>query len=331
MGAALQCALMLLLSSLYASNGALAVDIKRPEVRSLIDEMVKEHDFKRHSLNALFKDADSKKAILDAMSRPAERVVPWYEYRDRFLTEKRILKGADFRRRHADILNKSANDSVLSSVIVGILGVETLYGEMTGRYRVLDALSTLAFDYPPRSDFFRKELKEFLLLEREESVNATSVLGSYAGAMGAPQFMPTSYRAFAVDGDGDGKRDLWNSWDDVVASVANYLEQHGWRHGEPVVVRAEIPDGDVSKFDTSTIALNETVGSLKSKGVKFETSLAPESPAMLVVAQGKDGPEYRVGFNNFFVITRYNRSNMYAMAVYDLGTAIAGIIEDSTR
>jgi membrane-bound lytic murein transglycosylase B len=202
---------------------------------------------------------------------------------------------------------------------------------MTGRYRVLDALSTLAFDYPPRSDYFRNELKEFLLLAREESVNVNAALGSYAGAMGAPQFMPKSYRAFAVDGNGDGKRDLWNCWEDVVASVANYLDQHGWRRGEPVVTRAELADGDISKFDTSTIALNETVGSLKAKGVKFETSLAPEAPAMLVVAQGKDGPEYRVGFNNFYVITRYNRSNMYAMAVYDLGTVVAGYLEDATR
>jgi membrane-bound lytic murein transglycosylase B len=317
--------------SLLISQHALAFDTKRPEVRNLIDEMVKEHEFKRRSLVALLKNAESKQAILDAMSRPAERVIPWYEYRDRFLTEKRILKGADFWRERADMLNKSANDGMMSSVIVGILGVETMYGEMTGRYRVLDALATLAFDYPPRSDYFRNELKQFLLLAREESVNVNSALGSYAGAMGAPQFMPTSYRTFAVDGNGDGKRDLWNSWDDVVASVANYLTEHGWRRGEPVVARAELQDGDISKFDTSVIALNETVASLRTKGVKFETSLAPDAPAMLVVAQGKDGPEYRVGFNNFFVITRYNRSNMYAMAVYDLGTAVGGIIEDASR
>ncbi|HSN72029.1 MAG TPA: lytic murein transglycosylase, partial [Steroidobacteraceae bacterium] len=214
-------------------------------------------------------------------------------------------------------------------VVVGILGVETMFGEITGRFRVIDALATLAFDYPPRSRYFRGELEQFMLLIREEHVEPLVALGSYAGAMGAPQFMPTSYRAYSVDGDGDGKRDLWGSWDDVIASVANYLARHGWRDGEPIVVPARLRDADLSKFDTSKLALNETVDSLRAKGVEFDTDLPGTAPAMLVVGEGKDGPEYRVGFTNFYAITRYNRSTMYAMVVNDLGEAIAGVVAEA--
>src|SRR5690606_22199028 len=203
---------------------------------------------------------------------------------------------------------KKISDPRLASTVVGILGVETSFGRITGRYRVIDALATLAFDYPPRAEFFRGELVQFLLLSREEAVDTTNALGSYAGAMGAPQFIATSYRKYAIDADEDGKRDLWNSWDDVIGSVANYLRGYGWQDDEPVVVNATLEDHDLSRFDVSKIALNETVQSLRDKGVEFETTLPDDAPAMLVVAQGKKGPEYRVGFNNFYVITRYNRS-----------------------
>ena len=308
---------------------AQAFDIKRPEVRSFIDTMSREHGFERTKLEALLKSAETKQPILDAISRPAERVVPWWEYRERFLTERRINQGADFWLAHGEKL-KQISDPQLADVVVGILGVETSFGRITGRYKVLDALVTLGFDYPPRGEFFLGELKEFLLLSREEKVDPATVLGSYAGAMGAAQFISSSYRRWAVDGDGDGHRDLWNSWDDVVGSIANYLLENGWVNGQPIAVEATLNDPDLSRFDVK-LALNETVQSLRDKGVKFDTELPPDAPAMLVVGQGKEGPLYRVGFNNFYAITRYNRSPMYAMAVHDLGQAIQNYMRDTER
>jgi membrane-bound lytic murein transglycosylase B len=319
-----------LLACFLCIHPAAAVDVKRPEVRAFIDETSREFGFPRAQLEALLAQAETKQPILDAISRPAERVVPWFEYRERFLTEKRILQGTDFWMAHGDALRRIPDPNVAASV-VGILGVETSFGRITGRYRVIDALATLAFDYPPRSEFFRSELQQFLLLSREESVDPKTALGSYAGAMGAPQFISSSYRNFSIDGDGNGKRDLWNSWDDVIGSVANYLLVYGWREGEPVVVTATLPSDDLSRFDTSKLELNETVQSLRDKGVRFETTLPDTAPALLIVAQGKDGPVYRVGFTNFYVLTRYNRSPMYAMAVHDLGDAVVNFMRDATR
>jgi membrane-bound lytic murein transglycosylase B len=309
---------------------AFAFDESRPEVAAFIAEMTREHGFQRPQLEALFKDAETKQAILDAISRPAERTIPWHEYRDRFLTEKRIHEGADFWLAHRDKLGRIEDEGVAAAV-VGILGVETSFGRITGRYRVLDALATLAFDFPPRAPFFRDELEQFLILTREEAVDPRAALGSYAGAMGAPQFISSSYRKYAVDADGDGQRNLWSSWSDVVGSVANYLEAFGWRRGEPVLAAATLEDEDLSRFDVSKLELNETVGSLKDKKVRFETRLPDDAPAMLIVAQGKQGPVYRVGFNNFFVITRYNRSTMYAMAVHDLGSAVQNFMRDAGK
>ncbi len=309
---------------------AVALDIARPEVRAFIDEMVSAHGFNRGEVASLLKQAETQQAILDAISRPAERVVPWHEYRERFLTERRIHQGADFWLAHGERL-KAIGDERLSATAVGILGVETSFGRITGRYRVIDALATLAFDYPPRAPFFRGEFVQFLLLSPEEDVDTAKALGSYAGAMGAPQFIATSYRKYAIDADGDGKRDLWNSWDDVIGSIANYLRGFGWQDNEPVVVDATLKNHDLSAFDVSKIALNETVQSLRDKGVEFETTLPADAPAMLVVGEGKEGPEYRVGFTNFYVSTRYNRSTMYAMAVNDLGKAIQGFMRDAGK
>jgi membrane-bound lytic murein transglycosylase B len=319
-----------LLACLSWIPAASALDVERPEVRAFIEETSRDLGFPRAQLESLLAQAETKQPILDAISRPAERVVPWHEYRDRFLTEKRIMQGTDFWIAHGEALRRIADPNVAASV-VGILGVETSFGRITGRYRVIDALATLAFDYPPRSDFFRSELQQFLLLAREESVDPKTALGSYAGAMGAPQFVSSSYRNFAIDGDGNGKRDLWNSWDDVIGSVANYLLVHGWREGEPVVVTATLPGDDLSRFDLSKLALNETVQSLRDKGVRFDTTMPAEAPALLIVAEGKDGPLYRVGFANFYALTRYNRSPMYAMAVHDLGEAVVNFMRDAAR
>jgi membrane-bound lytic murein transglycosylase B len=191
-----------------------------------------------------------------------------------------------------------------------------------GRYRVHDALATLAFDYPPRSEYITRELEQFLLLAREESLDPRKPVGSYAGAMGAPQFMPTSLRSFAVDGDGDGHRDLWNNWADVFASIANYFVQHGWKAGEPVLAEAR-PPARPDDPSTARLALADTVAGLRQRGYAFDTALPGTTPAMLVPAQLQDGLAWRIGFRNFYVITRYNRSSMYAMAVHELAQALA--------
>ena len=309
---------------LFASSLSLpaaALDTSRDDVRAFIEEMRRDHDFDRKQLDTLLGGAEIKQSIIDAMTRPAERVRPWHEYRAQFLAPKRIQQGSEFWRAHAQRLESLADDE-LADVVVGILGVETLYGRVTGRFRVVDALATLAFEYPPRAEFFRNQLREFLLLTREEHVDPAKALGSYAGAMGSPQFIASSYRNFAVDADGDGRRDLWGNWDDVIASVGNYLRAHGWRNGEEVVVPATLEDADLSRFTVGKAELNETVQTLREKGVRFDTRQSADAPAMLIAAEGKSGPEYRVGFNNFYVVTRYNRSLMYSMAVHDLGRAV---------
>lgn len=216
-----------------------------------------------------------------------------------------------------------AQHGVPPQYIVAIIGVETFYGRVTGGYRVLDALATLAFDYPPRSEFFRSELEQFLLLANEEKVDPLTAKGSYAGAMGAPQFMPSSYRRYAVDGGNDQRRNLWKDWDDVIASVANYFREHGWQPDGPVIVDAKLDPDATFQIDTRNLDLNETVDSLSAQGVQVEIDVPGTTPAILVSAEQKDGPAYRVGFQNFYVITRYNRSVRYAMAVHDLAEAIA--------
>ncbi|MGH8494799.1 MAG: lytic murein transglycosylase B [Gammaproteobacteria bacterium] len=302
-----------------------ALDASRAEVKSFIAEMSREHGFEAQALESLFENVESKPKIIEAISRPPERVKPWHEYRDIFLTDKRIRAGADFWCDRAEDLGAVAKPSgVPPEVLVAVLGVETFYGKITGSYRVIDALSTLAFDYPPRSDFFRQELAEFLLLSREEGVDPTTLNGSYAGAMGPPQFMPSSYREYAVDSSEDGHRDLFADWRDVLGSIANYLTEHGWRAEEPVAVRVTSPETLRIDPAENRLQLGDTVAGLRAKGLQFDTDLPGDAPAMLLALEGADGPEYWVGFNNFYVITRYNRSAMYALAVHQLGEEIAG-------
>jgi membrane-bound lytic murein transglycosylase B len=302
----------------------MALDASRAEVRSFMADMVREHGFEPGVLQTLFDQVETKPKIIEAISRPAERVKPWHEYRDIFLTDKRIHAGADFwREQSADIVAVACQSGVPAEVLVALLGVETFYGRITGSYRVIDALSTLAFDYPPRADFFRRELEQFLLLAREERVDPLAVIGSYAGAMGAPQFMPSSYREYAVDSSDDGRRDLFDDWHDVLGSVGNYLAVHGWRAGEPVAARVRAPETLHLDPAQNRLALGDTVGGLRAKGLEFDAELPGDAPAMLIVLEGAGGPEYWVGFNNFYVITRYNRSAMYALAVHQLGEEIA--------
>ena len=303
---------------------AYAVDIDRPNIDDFIEGMVTKHDYDRSDLVRILGQAEIKELILEQISKPAEKMLTWAEYRPIFMTAERIEAGASFWRENRsslDDINRSTG--VPPEIIVGIIGVETYYGRITGGHRVLDALTTLAFYYPPRAKFFRRELEEFLSLVREEQMQATDAFGSYAGAMGRPQFMPSSYRAYAVDSTGDGKRDIWNNWTDVAGSVANYFVRHGWTAGEEVTTQATLSSRFRGPPPDNTLAANETVSSLSQSGVMFSTKLSSDSKGQLVTLEGANGTEHWVGFHNFFVITRYNHSVMYALAVHQLGQEIA--------
>lgn len=309
---------------LTCGQSTLAIDIERDDVSRFIDSMVKEHEYDRAALESVLLQAKTQESILEAISKPAERTKAWHEYRAIFLTEERVKAGADFWREHQQELQRISDDTGVScEILVGIIGVETYFGRITGSYRVLDALATLAFDYPPRAKFFRRELQEFLLLVREEGMNATDATGSYAGAMGAPQFMPSSYRAYAVDSSDDGKRDIWADWQDVIGSIANYFVRHGWRPDDDIVAQAILSHPWQNEPPENVLRPEETVQSLSTQGVMFATELPGDHKTQLLTLEGADGEEYWVGFHNFFVITRYNRSVMYALAVHQLGQEIA--------
>src|ERR1700683_22389 len=306
-----------------AANPAAALDTRRADVKSFIAQMADQHSFKKRQLRKLLGAAQSQPAILEAMDRPAEKAKMWYEYRPIFLSERRISEGTEFWLAHRQELDRaSVRSGVAPEYLAAILGVETYYGRLTGSYRVLDALATLAFDYPARAKFFKDEIEQFLLLTREMKLDPLTVKGSYAGAMGAPQFMPSNYRRYAVDADADGRIDLWTNWWDVCASVGNYLKEHGWNAGEPILSEASVDADKSTDLDGRKLSLTETVESLKAKGVEFDSSLPPDSPALLIAADEADGVHWRVGYNNFYVITRYNHSALYAMAVFELAAAV---------
>lgn len=298
-------------------------DLERPEIREFVTQVSSRNALDAQAIYALLAQAEPQPKILEAISRPAEKVAPWWQYRDRFLTEQRISEGARFWETHRALLERVSQErGVAPEYIVAIIGVETYYGRITGGYRVLDALMTLAFDYPPRARFFTGELEQFLLLAREERVDPLGARGSYAGAMGAPQFMPSSYRRYAVDGGDDQRRDLWTQWDDVVASVANYFREHGWQPGEAVLAECEAEPDAPFEANPRSLELNRTLASLRAEGLSCDTPLPDETAVMVLPAEEETGPAYRVGFRNFQVITRYNRSLRYAMAVHDLARAL---------
>lgn len=302
------------------------VNLEQKNIAAFIDKMVVEHNFDREALSAVLAKANVKQNIVDKISTPAERSLTWGEYRKIFITKARINAGAAFWRENKPMLERIALETgVPVEMLVGIIGVETYYGRITGKDRVIDALATLAFQYPPRSKFFTKELREFLILAREEELDPTVPTGSYAGAMGRPQFMPSSFRAYAVDSTGDGKRDIWNNWADVSGSIANYFLKHGWKSGEEVATQATLGgtwSGAVPKPKNS-LKTSDNVDSLSKKGVLFATDLGAKGTAALLTYEGDEGIEHWVGFHNFFVITKYNHSVMYALAVYQLGQHIS--------
>ncbi len=310
------------LLALVLNGSAYADYTQRADVQAYVAELVAEHGFSADELTGLFARARRKQSILDAIARPAERTLKWHEYRDIFLKEPRISQGLEFWDQHeAVLLEAEQRFGVAPEYVVAILGVETRYGRITGGYRVLDALATLGFDYPPRADFFRRELTEFLLLAREENRDPLALTGSYAGAMGYGQFIPSSYRAYAVDFDGDGQRDIWNNPEDAVGSIANYFKRHGWEPGDTVVLPVEVAGDGVVDIANESLSLNYTVADLRARGVAVE-GLEPDRPAALFRMEGEGGDEYWLGLNNFYVITRYNRSRLYALAVHQLGQSI---------
>lgn len=295
---------------------------ERDDVRTFIDELANKHGFDTQQLSQLFREVKLKQKIIDAISRPAE-AKPWHQYRPIFVTQSRINQGVEFWERHqADLERAEQVYGVPPEIIVAILGVETRYGRHKGRYRVMDSLATLAFEYPKRAKFFRSELEHYLLLAREEGLDPLSIMGSYAGAMGYAQFISSSYRHFAVDFDADGKRDLWNNTSDAIGSIANYFKRHHWQPGGMVTVPALVGGNHIKVTVKKGFKPHSSVAELGNKGVTPKAYADPSAMAALIELETRRGPEYWLGLDNFYVITRYNHSPLYAMAVYQLGQAI---------
>lgn len=290
----------------------------RPEVESFIEEMAAKHAFDRSALRRLFGQAQPKPAIIRAISTPGT-ARPWHEFRALYIDDRRISGGLEFWLRHAGTLERASREyGVPEEIIVATIGVETVYGRNIGRFKVLEALSMLAFDYPPRAPLFRAELEEFLLLTRETGFDALATRGSYAGAMGIPQFLPSSYRKYAVDFDGDGRPDLWNSPIDAIGSVANYYRTFGWETGAPVVIEARAEGEAVESVLEEGIRPHTSVRELRTRGIAPLGDVEEESKAALVRVEGESGPQYWLALQNFYVITRYNRSVNYALVVHEL-------------
>jgi membrane-bound lytic murein transglycosylase B len=324
---------LLLVPAAQAERPAQTPYGKRDDVHGFIRDMVERHGFVEHELQFLFSRARREPAILAAIEPPKTAPMrSWLTYRGRFVNDARIGEGIEFWRRNAAALARAARErGVPEEIIVAIIGVETVYGRQMGSWRVIDALSTLAFDYPPRADFFRSELEQYLLFARDAGIDVFSVRGSYAGAIGIPQFMPGSYRRFAVDFDGDGAVDLRFSPSDAIGSVANFLAQHGWRRGEGVELPARVAEGKAEgntgealrQLVDAGVEPKTPLAELRRHGVETRTDLALDTPVALIELESPgEATEYRLGLQNFFVLTRYNRSVLYASAVYDLAQEI---------
>lgn len=315
--------LLRLTALLLIAKGVHADITGHPAVQAFIQNLAARHHFEAAALEQMFRQVDLKPKVLDSMARPAE-AKPWREYRKLFLTESRIQTGVNFWNSHKAALEQAhVRYGVAPEMIVAILGVETTYGERTGNYRVIDALATLAFEYPRRADFFRKELEDFLLLCREESMDPLVPKGSYAGAMGLPQFMPSSYRRYAADLEHDGKRDIWTNPADAIASVANYFAANGWQRGAGVAYPAQTDQAPPLQWLSKSFSPKYGLADLRRQGITPVGTILPESTRVnLLMLDGETGPEYWLTLHNFLVITRYNHSPLYAMAAYQLGREI---------
>jgi len=346
-GAALACALFALTPLAHGAKPASKSKpsttgpsyAERADVRAFIDEMSADQGFDRRELRRIFASAHFQPQIVAAMQRPLLEPPKWYEYAPQFLSAKRVEAGVTFWREHDAVLRRAQDQfGVPPEIVVAIIGVETFYGRNTGRHRVIDALSTLAFDYPRRAAFFRGELKSFLVLSRDAAISATEAKGSFAGAIGLPQFMPGSYRNFAVDFDGDGRVDLWSSADDAIGSVANFLLRHDWQRDQPVLMRAII-DAEhryavVRRLDGG-ITERRTLDAWTADGVTAldaPVDLAPDPVGLLMLEESAvaDDASYWIAASNFYVITRYNSSRLYAASVWQLARALREAYATST-
>lgn len=316
--------IVLLVSLACLSLSARANYLSNPAAQKFIDMMVTQHGFSRHDMERWIANADRKDSILEAISRPAEKVLEWKDYRRIFVTDSRIREGRAFLKAHkAAFAREEKQLGVSRYIVAAIIGVETRYGHSDGHYRVIDALATLAFDYPPRSDFFRGQLEQFFLMTREQHFNPLSLTGSYAGAMGYGQFIPSSYRDYAIDFDGDKVADIFDNPVDAIGSVANYFSRHGWQAGQPVAEKVDVRPDQTASLETDGLKPTLTVADFRKAGVDPDSDVTATQPARLVTLQGEKGAEYWLTYHNFYVITRYNHSPLYAMAVYQLAQALA--------
>ncbi|MEE9451143.1 MAG: lytic murein transglycosylase B [Gammaproteobacteria bacterium] len=315
-------AVLLFTTSTFAQEEAPVTH--RAEVCSFIEEMVAKHDFDKEDLQQLFQQAVVREDIIQSMDKPSE-AKPWFDYQKLFVTEKRTQQGVEFWQQHENTLARAEREyGVPASIVVAILGVETNYGEIQGNHRVIDALFTLSFEYPRRADFFKNELEEFLLLSRENKFEPDSVLGSYAGAIGQAQFMPSSYRNYAIDFTDSGNIDLRNEVSDAIGSIANYLKTHGWKAGQPIVTPIETND-EFEAPNQKQLKPTLALGQLKQQGIQPQQKLPDDTLATFITLDGEDNHEHWLGFQNFYTITRYNTSELYAMAVYQLAEEISEI------
>lgn len=296
-----------------------------PQAEAFVTRMVETQGFTRDYLYGLLSQAKRKTWTIEYMNRekPTVKQKPggWTRYRSKFLDDRHINAGVQFWGRHADALKRAQERyGVSPEAILGIMGVETIYGANVGNHRVIDALSTLAFDYPRRAEYFESELESLLIMARQENIDPARPQGSFAGAMGLGQFMPSSFLKYAVDFDGDGRVDLWNP-EDAVGSIAHYFAEFGWQSGQPVVGGASVMGGDVDALKTG-FDTRYTLDALKQNGIRPEGRQGSSAEVSLLKLSAQSGEEYRIGYPNFYVITRYNHSTYYAMAVYELGQAI---------
>lgn len=312
-----------------AAFGARAVVIAegdyqgREDVAAFIEEFAASSPYSEADLLALVGEVRQQSHLFEKLDKPAEKELHWYQYRAIFIKDRRIERGIDFWRQHRDLLDRVSKDTgVPVEIIVAIIGVETFYGHYKGKDPVFDSLVTLAFDYPRRAAFFRKELEEFLLLAREQSFDVRAIRGSYAGAMGVPQFISSSYRAYAIDFDDDGRIDLFDNTADIAGSVANYFVRHGWRRGERIARPLRLGAGNRVDALESTLKPNYSWAELKNHGLESRFDIADDTSTALIRLQQRGKAEYWAGFYNFYVITRYNHSEMYAMAVFQLAKLI---------
>lgn len=310
---------------LIASAPARAPDrlTLKPELEAFVAKMAQDHGFDDRLLRTTFSQLKPNENIIKAFERPST-AKPWHEFRSIFLTKTRIEGGVKFWQEHAALLARARQVyGVPEQVVTAIVGIESIYGQRTGAFRIIDSLYTLGFEVERRAQFFRSELEQFLLLSRENGFDPLEVKGSFAGAMGIPQFISSSYRTYAVDFDGDGRVDLWNSVADVIGSVAHYLSIHGWEADQPVTVSAQLSGDAAFAVLERGMKPNLTVAEMKGRGVEPGEELPDAIEAGLFSLDGKDAQEHWMAFKNFYVITRYNRSKNYAMAVHQLSQEIA--------